>query len=223
MRILGLDLSTKKSGYCLFKDEEIIDFGLWSITDNKGAHWRERIVWMTQNFIDYIDKNTVDVIYCEDVPPITENSQTVKVLSALQGSIIAICALRNIRIEFIPVTTWKSAIGIDLSHSKEYKDFVNLHKSEELYLFKKYIKHYEKALSVENANLHIRNLQKQLKWISFESKFNQDDIADSINVVLSQFNDDKYRYKQEEFKDIIEKMYVLSKENVEKKRRGFKK
>lgn len=190
--------------------------------ENKDTHWRERVVWMAQNFIDYIDKNTVDIIYCEDVPPITENSQTIKVLSALQGSIITICALRGIEIKFIPVTTWKSIIGIDLSHSKEYKSWVNLHKSEELYLFKKYVKHYEKALSVENANLHIRRLEKQLKWVSFESKYNQDDIADSINIVLSQFNDDKYRYKQEEFAPIIERLYLMSKANVEKKRRGFK-
>lgn len=223
MDILGLDLSTRKSGYSLFKNEKAVEFGVWSLVDDKEMTWRERIVWMAKQFDAYCNEHNIDLVYCEDVPPIVDkNTQTVKTLSALQGCIIAICTLRDITIKFVPVTTWKNIIGIDLTHSKEYKAFVKLHKDEELNLFKKYVKHYEKALSVENANLHIMHTQKSLQWVSFESKFNQDDIADSINVVLSQVDAERARYKQEGFSTIIERLYFLSKANVEKKRRGFK-
>jgi Holliday junction resolvasome RuvABC endonuclease subunit len=222
MRILGLDLSTKKSGYSLFKDQEIVDYGVWSLVNDKEKNWRERILWMGEQLDEYFSTHKVDKVICEDVPPTVDNSQTVKILSALQGCLMGICASYNIEVEFIAVTTWKNIIGIDLTHSKQYKDYIKVHKDEELDLFRKYVKNYEKALSVQNANHYLSWFgEPALQWISFESKFNQDDTADSINIVLSQIMGEKASFVNEPFEYILDNLYALSRENREKRRRGF--
>ena len=116
--VLGLDMSSHKSGYALFVNEELIDYGAWEMTNVQESDWRKRIAFMANCVGQYCVQHDVDIIYAEDVPPTLENSQTVKVLSALQGMLIAISILNDIDINFIPVKTWKQKIGINLASSK---------------------------------------------------------------------------------------------------------
>ena len=83
--VLGLDMSSHKSGYALFVNKELVDYGVWEITNAQESDWRKRIAFMANCVGQYCVHHDVDVIYAEDVPPTLENSQTVKVLSALQG------------------------------------------------------------------------------------------------------------------------------------------
>ena len=96
MNILGLDMSSQKSGYALFMDGQLVDYGMWQMTKDDEADWRKRIAWMADCVGQYCVENNVKEIYVEDVPPTLENSQTIKVLSALQGMIIAIASLYDI-------------------------------------------------------------------------------------------------------------------------------
>ena len=80
--VLGLDMSSTKSGYALFIGGQLVEYGLWE-TDK--ADWRERIAYMASCVRQYCIRHNVKKIYAEDVPPTIDNSQTVKVLSALQG------------------------------------------------------------------------------------------------------------------------------------------
>ena len=47
MITLGLDMSSKKSGYSLFDDKELKLYGLWEIPEDI-TEWRDRIIWMSQ-------------------------------------------------------------------------------------------------------------------------------------------------------------------------------
>ena len=96
MNILGLDASSQKSGYALFVDGTLEDYGVWELTSDEEYDWRKRIAFMADNISAYCERHDVDVIYAEDVPPISQNSQTVKVLSALQGMLIALSVLHCI-------------------------------------------------------------------------------------------------------------------------------
>lgn len=210
--VLGLDMSSHKSGYALFVNKELVDYGVWEITNAQESDWRKRIAFMANCVGQYCVHHDVDVIYAEDVPPTLENSQTVKVLSALQGMLIAISILNNIDINFIPVKTWKQKIGINLASSKannackkRIKESFGKDATKNLNKVKSWTKAWEKKLSVDYVN-HVFGLD--LIYKSPSSKFNNDDIADSINIAWSQIGSVK-EYDLETFEDIMGRFYDL--------------
>ena len=109
---LGLDMSSQKSGYALFENRRPIKWGAWELKKDNEEDWRKRIVYMAHHVSELCDEYDISHIYVEDVPPTIENAQTVKILSALQGMVIAVTATRGIDVEFISVKTWKNKIGI---------------------------------------------------------------------------------------------------------------
>lgn len=161
MVTLGLDMSTKKSGYSLFYDTQLIEYGLW---EDDSENWRDRIIFMTNRLNDYINKYNIDNIYVEDVPLNSANPQTLKMLSALQGAVLSVCATNKKNVEFIPVSTWRSSLGL----------FNGTRKGTEREEMKK--------SSIDYAN---KTFDLRLIWKSKTSKYNQDDIADAINVAWS--------------------------------------
>lgn len=210
--VLGLDMSSHKSGYALFVNKELVDYGEWEMTNAQESDWRKRIAFMANCVGQYCVHHDVDVIYAEDVPPTLENSQTVKVLSALQGMLIAISILNDIDINFIPVKTWKQKIGINLASSKannackkRIKESFGKDATKNLNKVKSWTKAWEKKLSVDYAN-HVFGLD--LIYKSPSSKFNNDDIADSINIAWSQIGSVK-EYDLETFEDIMSRFYDL--------------
>ena len=210
--VLGLDMSSQKSGYALFIDSNLVDYGLWELNSSQEHDWRNRIAYMADCVAQYCVDNNVKKIYAEDVPPTLENSQTVKVLSALQGMLIACGTLHDIDIEFVPVKTWKQKIGINLGSSKanssckkRIKENFGSNANKLLSRVKGWVKAWEKKLSVDYVNY---TFGLNLVYKSPSSKFNQDDIADSINIAWSQIGDVK-AYDLETFESIMNRFYDL--------------
>ncbi len=210
--ILGLDMSSKKSGYSLFDGENLIDYGCWEISFDEEQDWRERIRYMADRFNNYCRHNKIEYIYIEDVPPILDNSNTVKVLSALQGAVLSIAHLRKIPIKFIPNNRWKNDIGIEITHSKEFIKYKKQCKvdNKNLSIFKSNVKAYEKKMSVDYVN-SLFNIC--LKYISKSSKNNQDDISDSICLIVSQTFKNVNRYNLDTIENIILELYNSTPEN----------
>lgn len=213
MNVLGLDMSSQKSGYALYVDGKLTDFGAWELSSDAEKDWRKRIAYMANHVHEFIMINAVDMVYVEDVPPTIENSQTVKVLSALQGMIIAVCETVGAEVEFVPVKRWKSVIGINLASSAENhacKDKIKKTCGNKavkcLEKVKRWTKAWEKKLSVDYAN-HTFGLD--LVYKSPTSKFNQDDIADAINVAWSQMGNIE-KYDLESFESIMDNFYELA-------------
>lgn len=189
-------MSSQKTGYSFFKDKQLIDYGLWEMSSSDEADWRKRIQYMAKCISNYCDSHDIDIAYVEDVPPIAQNSQTVKILSALQGMIIAMFAIKGLEFHFVPVKNWKSKIGINLTASKEnnvckkqFKDFYGAKANRYIEKLKNKTKAYEKKLSVEYAN---KLFGLDLVYKSASSKKNQDDIADAICVVAANIYDEPY-------------------------------
>ena len=169
MITLGLDMSSKKSGYSLFDNKELKLYGLWEIPEDI-IEWRDRIIWMSQQLDVFVKTHNVDQVFVEDVPLSMANPQTLKILSALQGMIISVCTLNNLKVSFIGVSQWRSALGLFTGTRKGTT-------REEM-----------KKSSVEYAN---KTFDLNLVWKSKSSKYNQDDLSDSINVAWSQLVDKK--------------------------------
>lgn len=202
MNVLSLDLSSQKTGYALYDVEAecLVDYGVWRFEQTN--EWRERILWMGRKLREYIHDNKVNLIIAEDVPPTIENAQTVKILSALQGCVLTISTICQIEIKFVSVRTWKQAMGIDLTHSKEYLKFKKDNKTLGTKIAKD-TKHYEKYMSIQNANKHT---DRELVWNGPSSKKTEDDIADAINIVLYYVYGSEMKYDDETFEDILQKL-----------------
>lgn len=162
-KTLGLDMSSNKSGYALFDDKKLITYGLWEPKDK--MEWRDRVIYMGEQLDDFLKHNEVNQVYCEDVPLMMKNPQTLKMLSALQGVLMGICVANNVKVTFISVSTWRSALGLfDKTQKGKERDEM-------------------KQKSIEMAN---KTFGLNLVYKSPSSKFNQEDEADAILVAYSQ-------------------------------------
>lgn len=208
MYILGLDMSTQKTGYAVFEingdKKQLIDYGCFEMLSSVEKDWRVRIKYMANQLGELMGQYEFSKVYIEDVPPIINNSQTVKTLGALQGIVLGVTGVYAVPTEFIPVETWKTKLNINLTHSKEYnkvkKDLKGNKKSLEQ--LKGKTKAYEKKMSIDLVN-HSFNID--LRWKSFGSKQNDDDIADAINIAASMIYNDYY-YDLMDFSDIINEL-----------------
>lgn len=153
--ILGLDCSTKCTGYSIFSyDGELIKYGC--IRPNADDETLDRIRTMIDEVQKIIQEYKPYLIVEEDVPPALQNSMTVKTLSTLKGGMLALAQINNISVRYILPNVWQSALKILKSKGstkKQSVDFVN-----------------------ENYNT-------DFKFVSESSKKNEDDITDSICLV----------------------------------------
>ena len=157
MKVLSLDNSTKSTGYSVWCDEELLYYGcIKSNEDNLYS----RIKYMGSEIDKLIKENNIQLIYAEEVPLISNNTATMLTLGTLKGYILGVANYNNIEIKFIPVGTWRKEIDGMFDGTKEGKTRLAL-----------------KKRSIEIAN-EIYGLE--LIYKSPTSRFNSDDISDSI-------------------------------------------
>ena len=124
MKILSLDLSTKSSGWALFDNGVLRDYGC--ITSS-STDLLKRINVMVDGFNEILKKyNDIDKIIAEEVRPenggFEKSIQTNRVLMWLQGQ-IAITVHeyydKDVEIVYIYPSTWRSACGIQTGRGKK--------------------------------------------------------------------------------------------------------
>lgn len=116
MNIMSLDLSTKSSGWAIFKEEELVDYGC--IT-SASLDLIKRI-YIMQNGIKEALKNTdikIDKIIVEEVRPEggygVGNQKTHKALMWLQAAIAFMLHDNfSIEIEYIYPSSWRSTLEL---------------------------------------------------------------------------------------------------------------
>ena len=114
MKILALDLSTKSSGWAIFQDGILIDYGCISST---STDLMKRINIMLDGIKEILQKhNDIEKIYAEEVRP--ENGmQNIKTHRALMW-LLGVIALeiynfnKKIELELVYPSSWRAAIGI---------------------------------------------------------------------------------------------------------------
>lgn len=112
MKILSLDLSSKSSGWSIFENKELKEYGC--IT-SASTDLIKRIHIMTDGIKDILTNNKIDKIIVEEVRPEmgTQNIKTHRALMWLQGS-IAMMAHDNFKLEleYIYPSEWRKICGI---------------------------------------------------------------------------------------------------------------
>lgn len=105
MYYLGLDPSTKCTGYCVMDDKyDIIESG--KIEMPKDGSESDKIFYQIEHIEALLQKYTISNILCEDQFS-KLNIDTVKKLSKVVGAILYIARKYSINIELIYPTSWR--------------------------------------------------------------------------------------------------------------------
>lgn len=115
MNILSLDLSTKSSGWAVFNDGELKDYGCISASSTDLI---KRIQKMMNELKIVLDNNSIDKIVVEEVRPEggygVGNLQTHRALMWLQAALAFMIHdnYSKITIEYIYPSSWRASCGI---------------------------------------------------------------------------------------------------------------
>lgn len=113
MKIIGLDCSTKSTGFCIFNDKELIEYGCITASSTDLI---KRINKIMDKLKALLNKHSdVNKIVMEEVIPTTgKNIKTWKALIYLQAELVIFLhnEFPQVQIELIYPNSWRSKIGI---------------------------------------------------------------------------------------------------------------
>lgn len=117
MKILSLDLSTKSSGYAVFDNAELIDYGCFT---SASTDLIKRIQIMTEGIKSVMNKHSdISKVIVEEVRPEgtgygVGNLKTHRALMWLQAAIAFMLHdnYKKTEIEYIYPSSWRASIGI---------------------------------------------------------------------------------------------------------------
>lgn len=111
MIILALDLSTKSSGWAVYENKKLIDYGCITAT---SSHLFNRIDKMITELENLLQKYKINHVYIEDVLPedVHNNIQVHKALTYLQGYVLHKLDDYNLKHTFFTASEWRSKCGI---------------------------------------------------------------------------------------------------------------
>ena len=107
---MGLDGSTKCSGWCIFDDDKLLYHG--KIIADKNLKWRERVVYMMNQIAVLIKEYKVEEL-CVELPVKTiANVNTLEQLFSLHGAILGVASALHIKFTPVNVNTWRKELGL---------------------------------------------------------------------------------------------------------------
>jgi Holliday junction resolvasome RuvABC endonuclease subunit len=110
--LLALDQASVTSGYAVFKNGNLVDYGKFTFNDDVIA---ERLVKIRAKVIELIEEHDIDEVAFEDIQMqgnVTNNVQTFKVLSEVFGVVSEVLQEKKMKYTVVMSGTWKSTLGI---------------------------------------------------------------------------------------------------------------
>jgi Holliday junction resolvasome RuvABC endonuclease subunit len=112
VRLLALDQASRTSGFAIFDDDELIDYGTFTYDDEDIGI---RLHKIRNKVASLIDKYAIDYVVFEDIQMqgnVTNNVQTFKILAEVFGVIYELVTDLDITHDAVLSSTWKSTLGI---------------------------------------------------------------------------------------------------------------
>lgn len=110
--LLAIDQASVTSGYAIFKDGELVNYGKFTFDDEIIA---ERLVKIRKKIIELIEEFDINEVAFEDIQMqgnVTNNVQTFKVLAEVFGVVSETLQERKMKYTVVMAGTWKSTLGI---------------------------------------------------------------------------------------------------------------
>lgn len=108
MRILAFDQASRTSGYAVFDDDKLVDYGKFTFED---VDFGMRLLRIRERVDKLIEKYQPNKVYFEDIQ-LQDNVETFKKLAEVFGVIDELLTEKDISHEAILSVTWKSALNI---------------------------------------------------------------------------------------------------------------
>lgn len=112
MKLLALDQASRTSGYAIFEDDKLIDFGTFTYDDTDIGVRLHKI----RNKVDsLICDNNIDKVVFEDIQlqgNVANNVQTFKTLAEVFGIIYELVTALDIEHKAVLSSSWKSTLNI---------------------------------------------------------------------------------------------------------------
>lgn len=109
-RILALDQSTRTSGYAIYNNRELIDYGAFVA---QGETDIKRDVQVKQWMLSLIDRYEIDLVGLEGIQYEQKIGVTVfESLARLGGVLMVACEEEDIAYNIVPTNTWRAHCGV---------------------------------------------------------------------------------------------------------------
>ena len=143
MKILAIDQASSTSGWAIFDNKELIEYGKVVFDDDDFIYRISKLrLWLDE----FINENNIEKVILEDIQMQIDketqqkvygegniiNVDTFKKLAGLQAVLHELCVEKGIPVEIYHSSAWKSTCGIVGSHRQEQK------RSAQLYIQNKY-------------------------------------------------------------------------------------
>lgn len=112
MNLLALDQATVTSGWSVFKDGKLFDYGKFTATQNDIG---DRLHYIRNQVKDLINKYEINEVVFEDIQlqnNVVNNVDTFKKLAEVFGIIYELCVDLKLSNSAILASSWKSTLGI---------------------------------------------------------------------------------------------------------------
>lgn len=110
--LLALDQASVTSGYAIFKNQNLVEWGKFTFNDDNIG---ERLVKIRNKVNELIEEFEITEVAFEDIQlqaSTNNNVQTFKVLAEVYGVILELVHSKNIKYSIISSNTWKSTLKI---------------------------------------------------------------------------------------------------------------
>ena len=114
MKVLALDQSTRVTGWAVFADGALQEYGKFD-AENAGKEMGKRLEYIRNKVKNLIEENNVTEVIIEDIQlqgNVANNVQTFKTLAEVFGVISELLTEMNIPQSAVLASSWKSALGI---------------------------------------------------------------------------------------------------------------
>lgn len=121
MRILALDQASVTSGYAIFEDKALIEYGHFTASGNDLA---KRLKEIRNKVSSLVDDYQIDEVVLEDIQLETHyanNVVTYKALAEVIGVITELLVEKHIKFSLIGSGTWRSNLGINAKSRTDCK------------------------------------------------------------------------------------------------------
>ena len=111
MKLLALDQSSRTSGFAVFDDGKLLDYGHFTLTN---SDFGTRLMQVKQKIKELIEKYEVDEVIFEDIQLKDENGENISTFKKLEvfGIILMLCTELKIDYTIVSSNTWKSTLEI---------------------------------------------------------------------------------------------------------------
>lgn len=114
MKILALDQSTRVTGWAVFADGDLQEYGKFD-AENAGPDIGKRLTYIREKVQALIDKHNIQKVLIEEIQlqnTVGNNVVTYKKLAYVQAVLIQMLDELKLPYEVIASSSWKSTLGI---------------------------------------------------------------------------------------------------------------